>query len=141
MIRWIAFVAGLVGAAGVGVGAFAAHGLEAKLIASGLSSFEVAKKLATCDVAVRYHLVHAVALLALAAAPSAWVPKRRSVAAVLFLAGLGMFCGILYAQAIGGLVGFNLVVPAGGMCFILGWIAVATTAFARRPVSDTTLST
>jgi uncharacterized membrane protein YgdD (TMEM256/DUF423 family) len=130
-MRWIVFVAGLVGAAAVGVGAFAAHGLEAKLLADGLSADQVAKKLATCDVAVRYHLTHAVALLDLSAAPAAWSPKRRTLAAVLFLLGLGMFCGVLYAQAIGGLVGFNLVVPVGGLCFILGWLAVALLAFSR----------
>ena len=129
MIRWIVFAAGLVGAAAVGLGAFAAHGLEAKLLADGLSAEQVAKKLATCDVAVRYHLTHAVALLALSAAPAAWSPRRRTVAAALFLLGLAMFCGVLYAQAIGGLVGFNLVVPIGGLCFILGWLTVALVAF------------
>ncbi|MCC6511601.1 MAG: DUF423 domain-containing protein [Pirellulaceae bacterium] len=130
MIRWIVLVAGLVGAVGVALGAYAAHGLEESLVERGLSPEVVAKKLNTCDIAVRYHLLHAAALLALAAAPSNWAPKRRSLSAIFFLFGLGMFCGILYAQSMGTLVGLNLVVPFGGLSFILGWLCLATCAAA-----------
>lgn len=133
MIRWIALLAGIVGAAGVALGAFAAHGLEAKLLADGFSAEEVAKKLNTCDIAVRYHLIHAVALLALSSAPIHWSPMRRSLAALFFILGLGMFCGILYAQAIGGLIGLNWVVPIGGLCFIFGWLFVALAALTSQP--------
>ena len=124
-------MAGIVGAAGVTLGAFAAHGLADKLAEDGFTPEDVLKKLDTCDVAVRYHLTHAVALLALSAAPSGWAPKRRGLAAIFFLLGLGMFCGVLYAQSIGGLKGFNLVVPIGGLCFILGWLATALSAWTR----------
>lgn len=122
-------VAGLIGAAGVGLGAYAAHGLEANLIARGLPTEQIAKKLNTCDIAVRYHLIHAVALLALAAAPAEWARKRRSLAAICMLLGLTMFCGVLYAQGMAGLVGFNLVVPLGGLSFIMGWLIVASCSF------------
>ena len=101
-------------------------------MADGYSAAEVAKKLVTCEIAVRYPLIHAVALLALAAPPADVTPKRRNLAALFFLAGLGMFCGILYAQAMAGLVGFNLVVPLGGVCFILGWLAIALAAIHTR---------
>ena len=136
MIRWIVLVAGIVGAAGVGLGAYAAHGLEAQLVESGLSPELVAKKLNTCEIAVRYHLIHAVALLALAAAPAQVAPRLRGLAAFFFLTGLGMFCGVLYAQAIVGLVGFNLVVPLGGLAFILGWVVIAGTALVRSSIRD-----
>src|SRR5688572_22462901 len=107
-----------------------------KLAEDGFSPEEVSKKLATCDVAVRYHLTHAVALLALSAAPNTWSPKRRGLAAVFFVLGLGMFCGTLYAQSILGLKGFNLVVPLGGLCFILGWLTVALSSWTqpRSPI-------
>lgn len=98
-------------------------------MADGLDPEAVAKRLNTCDVAVRYHLIHAVAMLALAVAPIGFAKRSRWVAAAFFLAGLTMFCGILYAQAIGGLNGFNLVVPLGGLSFILGWLVIATLAF------------
>lgn len=131
MIRWIAFVAGIVGALAVALGAYAAHGLEANLLERGLSPEQVAKKLNTADIAVRYHLVHAVALLALAAPAATVAPRRRAAAAVFFLLGLAMFCGILYAQSIGSLVGLNLVVPLGGICFILGWLITAAAALGK----------
>lgn len=138
MIRWMVVVAGLVGAAAVGLGAFAAHGLEQQLLDRGLTAEVVAKKLDTCDIAVRYHLIHAVALLALSLASPACAPKMRTVAAVFFLLGLAMFCGVLYAQAIAGLVGFNLVVPLGGLSFIIGWLCVSLTAFAASRADLTT---
>jgi uncharacterized membrane protein YgdD (TMEM256/DUF423 family) len=131
LIRWIAFVAGLVGAAAVGLGAYAAHGLEANLLERGLSADVVAKKLGTAEIAVRYHLVHAVALLALSAPAATIAPRRRMAAAVFFLLGLAMFCGILYAQSMGGLVGLNLVVPLGGLSFIIGWLLTATAALGK----------
>ena len=131
LIRWIAVVAGIVGAVAVGLGAYAAHGLEAGLLERGLSPDQVAKKLNTADIAVRYHLIHAVALLALAAPAATVAPKRRAAAAIFFLLGLGMFCGILYAQSIGTLVGLNLIVPLGGLSFIVGWLITATTALGK----------
>jgi uncharacterized membrane protein YgdD (TMEM256/DUF423 family) len=101
------------------------------LVASGLPPELVARRLNTCDIAVRYHLVHAVALLALAMAPAHWARWQRGLAVLLFLVGLGLFCGILYAQSIGGLKSFNLVVPFGGMSFIAGWLAIAMASFSR----------
>lgn len=131
MIRWIALIAGIVGASGVALGAYAAHGLEENLMKAGLSPEAVAKKLATCEIAVRYHLIHAVALLALSAAPANFAPLARGLAALFFLFGLGMFCGVLYAQSIAGLVGLNLIVPLGGLSFILGWVAIALAALSK----------
>lgn len=133
MIRWIAFIAGIVGAAAVALGAYAAHGLEAGLLERGLSAEQVAKKLDTADIAVRYHLIHAVALLALAAPAATVAPRRRAAAAVFFLLGLAMFCGILYAQSIGTLVGLNLIVPLGGLSFIIGWLITASSALSASP--------
>lgn len=133
LIRVLFVLAGLVGAAAVGLGAFSAHGLEAKLIAEGLQPDVVAKRLNTCEIAVRYHLVHSVALLGLAAAPVGFAKRRRGLAAGLILLGLLMFCGILYAQSIGGMKGFNLVVPLGGLSFILGWLSIASCGLTKTP--------
>ena len=135
MNRALFLLAGLVGAAAVGLGAFAAHGLEAKLVAEGLTAELVAKRLNSCDIAVRYHLVHAVALLALAAVPAGLAPRRINVAVGFFVLGLAFFCGILYCQAIAGLKGFNLVVPLGGLSFIVGWLTVASLAFQKNSVA------
>ncbi len=132
MLNRLLFVlAGVVGAAAVGLGAFSAHGLEKRLLSMGLEPDQVAQKLETCDIAVRYHLIHAVALLGLAVAPLGFAMRRRALAAVMFVVGLLLFCGVLYLQAIAGLKGFNLIVPLGGLSFIIGWLVVASCGFGR----------
>ncbi len=136
MNRALFLLAGLIGAAAVGLGAYSAHGLSVKLTAAGLDPEVVAKRLNTCDIAVRYHLIHAVALLGLAVAPVGFAKRGRVVSAAFFVLGLLLFCGILYAQAIGGMKGFNLVVPFGGLSFILGWLVIATFAFHRVEKSN-----
>lgn len=128
MIRWIAVLSGIVGAVAVGLGAYAAHGLEASLLERGLSPEQVAKKLSTAEIAVRYHLIHAVALLALAAPAATVAPWGRAAAALFFVLGLVLFCGVLYAQSMAGLKGFNLIVPLGGLSFIIGWLLIAVSA-------------
>lgn len=128
LIRWIAVVAGIVGAVAVGLGAYAAHGLEASLVERGLPTELVARRLNAAEIAVRYHLIHAVALLALAAPSPTVAPWGRAAAALFFLLGLVMFCGVLYAQSMGNLKGFNLVVPLGGLSFIIGWLVTAVAA-------------
>lgn len=133
--RLLYLLAGLVGAAAVGLGAFAAHGLEAKLAAEGLEAGVIAKRLHTCEIATRYHAIHAVALLALASAPFGFANRRRVVASALITVGLILFSGVLYAQAIAGLKGFNLVVPIGGLSFILGWLTISTLALGKPQVS------
>ena len=55
MNRWMA-AAAVLGAFGVTLGAFGAHGLQARLSAEQIESW---------NTAVRYHLLHSVALLAL----------------------------------------------------------------------------
>ncbi|MDX1650554.1 MAG: DUF423 domain-containing protein, partial [Myxococcota bacterium] len=56
MSRWIV-VAAVLGAAGVLLGAFGAHGLRGRLAPERLDAWQTA---------VQYHLLHALALLALA---------------------------------------------------------------------------
>ncbi len=55
MIRWIVFVAGILGAIGVAVGAHAAHGLEKMLTEQSLEQADILKRLDQCEIAVRYH--------------------------------------------------------------------------------------
>ena len=79
--------------------------------------------------AVQYHFWHALALLGVALASthlpdSLWL---RS-AGWLFVAGLVLFCGSLYALAFGAPRQIGLVTPLGGLCFILAWLAFAGAA-------------
>ena len=131
MIRWIVFLAGILGALGVGVGAHAAHGLELMLTQQGLTEAEVLKRLDQCDVAVRYHMIHVVALLALGASTSRRAAGQKNFAAIFLILGMSLFCGGLYSMVYLGKMGHWAIVPAGGACFIIGWLIVAFSAFSK----------
>jgi uncharacterized membrane protein YgdD (TMEM256/DUF423 family) len=116
---WLA-VAALLGAAGVAIGAGGAHALRATIVPEYLATFETG---------VRYHLIHAVALLALALAGEA---RPIALPAALLTAGVVLFSGSLYALALGAPTRLGIVTPLGGVALLLGWLAVLRLAFARR---------
>lgn len=111
------FVVGCVLAlAGVGLGAFAAHGLKARLDAASLATFEIG---------VRYHMYHALALLAVAWAHARWPGSTVSAAGWLFIAGIALFSGSLYLLAFTGTRWLGVVTPFGGLAFLAGWALLA----------------
>ena len=110
---WIQ-TAALFGALGVVLGAFGAHGLEARLTPDRLDVWTTA---------VDYHLLHAVALLALALYERATGAKIRGPATG-FTLGILLFSGSLYALALGGPRLLGPVTPLGGLCFIAGWLSL-----------------
>ena len=134
MIRWIVLFAGLLGMLAVMVGAYAAHGLEKSLTEQGVSAADVAKRLDQCDVAVRYHMTHVLALLVVGwhVPRSLAKTKRRSLAAIFMLMGIALFSGGLYSMVFLGEMGHWAIVPSGGLCFMLGWACVASLAFGRQ---------
>src|SRR5580698_8551270 len=91
-------LSGILGLTGVALGAFGAHALKDSLLARGT--------LDAWETAVRYHLVHAVALLALAAwstrAASSGTRDWRVLAGQFFFFGTVLFSGSLYGYALGG---------------------------------------
>jgi len=116
--------AGLLGATGVLLGAFGAHALRGALEAAGTRE--------AWETAVRYQLVHAAALLGLAGwlrASAKPRERRADWAARLWVAGTGLFCGSLYALALGGPRWLGPVTPLGGVALIAGWILAAAAAF------------
>jgi len=117
-IRWSA----VLGFLGVAAGTFGAHGLE-RVTAEP-------KALAWWSTGVLYHLVHALALLAvglLAAIPGAGNRPSRAltVAAWSFTVGVLVFSGSLYAMALGAPRWFGAIAPLGGVAFLTGWVSVA----------------
>jgi len=103
--------AGFLGASGVALGAFGAHGLKARLGAS----------LPVWETAVQYHLVHALFCLAIALALRAGAPSALRPAAWLALGGVILFSGSLYALALGGPRWLGPITPLGGLAFLLAW--------------------
>ena len=110
----------ILGFLGVALGAFAAHGLKQRLPVEMLIVFETG---------VRYHMYHALALLAVGLT-AARAPSTALVAAGwLFVAGIALFSGSLYALAISGVRTLGMITPIGGVAFLAGWIAFAVGAF------------
>ncbi len=107
--------AGLLGLSGVALGAFGAHALKAALSAHGTTDI--------WETAVHYHLIHAVAALAVGVAsgspdPRPWLAR----AAVCWPVGVVFFSGSLYALALGAPSRWLWpVTPLGGLFFLLGW--------------------
>lgn len=115
------FVAGAIsGFLGVALGAFGAHGLKARVPPDLLAVFETG---------VRYHLVHALALLAVAWAAERWPGTAPGAAGALFLAGIVVFSGSLYLLVLTGQRWLGAITPIGGVCFLAGWLALAWAAW------------
>lgn len=117
-------IAGVMGALGVLLGAFGAHGLKDFLAARHLPE-EATKLLEVWNTGARYHLVHAVAIAACATHP------RPTAPVALFVAGTVLFAGSLYLMALTDVRVLGAVTPFGGVCFIAGWVALAATAGAK----------
>lgn len=93
-------------------GAFGAHALRARLEPHRLDVF---------DVAVRYQIVHALALLFVAWAIDRIGSPLARAAGWWFVAGSALFCGSLYAIALFGIDRMGFVTPFGGLGFLMGW--------------------
>jgi uncharacterized membrane protein YgdD (TMEM256/DUF423 family) len=110
--------------AGVILGAFGAHGLQSLLTPKQLSSYVTG---------VTYQQLHSMGLvltgvIAQVTPPSPWLKR----AAVLFVVGIALFSGSIYALAFGAPRWFGMLAPVGGTSFMLGWAAVATHALRSR---------
>jgi uncharacterized membrane protein YgdD (TMEM256/DUF423 family) len=110
---------------GVAVGAFGSHALRARLTPERLGTFETG---------VRYQLWHALALFVVVflrtIGPDA---VAESIAGVLFVLGVVLFSGSLYALALTGVRRWGAITPLGGVCLLGGWgalvVAGATSSF------------
>ena len=105
---------------GVAMGAFAAHGLKGRLDADALAIFEVA---------ARYQMYGAFALIAAAWAQARWPGTTAAAAGWLFVAGTILFSGSLYALSLTGLRWLGAVAPVGGLALLAGWLCLAWTAW------------
>lgn len=127
MTARLPLVAGsVVGGLAVTFGAFGAHWLRDAVNDWGLDAGQQARQLEIWDVAVRYQMYHALGLLAVGLLMGRTRPSRwLSVATWLFLVGILIFSGLLYALVLTGVKVLGAIVPIGGVALIAGWIAVA----------------
>lgn len=120
----------LLAGAGVAIGAFGAHGLERRL-QGGERGLNLAQRLAWYETGVRYHMYHALALVALAAFATRAPSGLASLAAGAFVVGILLFSGSLYAMTLGPAAWkkLGMVTPLGGLAFLAGWLALAVAAW------------
>lgn len=118
MNPWL-LLAAVNGFLAVAAGAFGAHALSGHLDAHALQIYETG---------ARYQMYHALAmgLAAFATRGAAAGPARG--AAALFLVGIVLFSGSLYALALTGNRALGIVTPFGGLAFLAGWVMLAWTA-------------
>lgn len=111
----------LLGALSVALGAFGAHSLKAieGITSETISSFETG---------VRYQFYHTFALLAVAILYQRFPQKSLVWAGNLFIGGIILFSGSLYAMTLlkvtqqVGVAGIGMITPFGGLLFISGWL-------------------
>lgn len=126
MIAVVGAVAGLVA---VALGAFGAHALEGRLAPDLMAVYETA---------ARYHLAHALAMLAAAWSHAQGGGRAATASAWGFGLGMLVFSGSLYMMAITGQRWLGAVTPVGGLLLMVGWGALALAGWrvARRPRPD-----
>ena len=112
MNRPLAVLACLFGFTAVAAGAFGAHALKDRLPAELLAVFETG---------ARYQMFHALALLFAAGVGGPRGARAARAAGWLFVAGMVVFSGSLYALALTGVRAWGAVTPLGGVAFLAGW--------------------
>ena len=121
--------AAIIGALSVAMGAFAAHTLKDLVSEYAMGIFETA---------VRYQFYHVFALLAVGILYQQFPGKMLKWAGRLFILGIILFSGSLYALAVvkgAVLPGFKWlgpITPLGGVCFIAGWICLFVGVFNKQ---------
>ncbi|WP_414579363.1 DUF423 domain-containing protein [Anabaena sp. CCY 9402-a] len=122
MMQIFLSIAAILGGLSVVAGAFASHALRERISERSLEIF---------DVGARYQMYHALALLLVAVlisrTPSP--PTTLIASGWLFIVGIAIFSGSLYALSLTGIKILGAITPLGGVAFILGWGALAIAAW------------
>jgi uncharacterized membrane protein YgdD (TMEM256/DUF423 family) len=124
----------------VAAGAFAAHGLERffvdkygvqKRVWGGREMLRAEKSLIDFQTGAEYQMYHSLGLLAVGLMEE----RRRTVwlriAGWAFLFGITLFSGGLYVYTLSGDPTYAMIVPIGGVAFLVGWAALAVASLKR----------
>ena len=118
---WVGLGA-IVGLLAVFAGAAGTHALRGTLDPDELRTFETA---------VRFQMYHALALLATGLIAMRWKGRSVNLAGWLFVAGVVLFSGSLYALAMTGVGAFGAIAPLGGLSLMAAWALLAVGALRR----------
>jgi uncharacterized membrane protein YgdD (TMEM256/DUF423 family) len=121
MHKFFLQTAGLLGAVAVALGAFGAHALKKMVSDVALNIFETA---------VRYQFYHVFALAVVGIIYRDFSNKWMIWSGNLFMIGIVLFSGSLYALTYFKSVGksnfdwIGAITPLGGLAFIAGWVCM-----------------
>ena len=118
---WI-IISAVSGFTAVAIGAFGAHGLREKLSAEMLEVYKTG---------VLYQFIHTIILLILAL--NNFI--KGKIASIFFLAGIILFSFSLYLYSTTGVRLFAMITPAGGVCFLIGWLWLIVEAIRRKDLT------
>lgn len=105
------------------IGAFGAHGLK---------SMVDADKLVTFETGVRYHFYHGFGILLVGFFAQLFPTTKMNVSLYSFLVGTLLFSFNCYFYVLTGIKVFAMIVPVGGLLFVLGWIIFLKNALKLR---------
>src|SRR5690606_17835567 len=111
---------------GVGLGAFAAHGLKGQLTPEYLAVFQTG---------VHYQLWHALALFGVGLLALQRPSRALAIAGSLFVLGTLLFAGSLYLVTLTGVGKLGMITPLGGVAFLLGWLGLGWAALQIAPAA------
>ncbi|MDZ8107778.1 MAG: DUF423 domain-containing protein [Nostoc sp. DedQUE12a] len=122
-------VAAVLGGLSVAAGAFASHALREKISERCLR--RATPTLEIFETGARYQMYHALALFLVAILISrSEFPQPILVASGwLFIIGIAIFSGSLYALSLTGVKSLGAITPLGGVAFLAGWGALAFAAW------------
>ena len=125
MRKWWIPLAACFGLVGVGMGAYASHGLG---FIADATAREAAR--ATLQTAVQQQMFHALALLGVGILSLKGLGNRWICAAGgLFTVGVLLFSGLIYLRTFTGIEALRPLVPWGGTCLMLAWLALGVGGF------------
>ena len=128
------FLGCLLAGLAVGFGAFGAHGLSERLgEIHGENSEMVNKRIENWRTAAAYQMYHSLGIILVGMITLLRPSKFAKIAGFLFLMGICLFSGLLYALVILEKPFLGAIVPLGGLSFIGGWffLAMATCCLSR----------
>lgn len=119
MDRRFVQMAAVLGFFGVALGAFGTHGLRGRVPDTDLTIWTTG---------VHYQTIHAVVLLVVALLAPHADPKKISAAGWLFVVGVLIFSGSLYALVLTNVRVLGAITPIGGVCLLAGWLLTGLSA-------------
>lgn len=105
------------------IGAFGAHGLK---------SMVTPEKLVTFETGVRYHFYHGLALLFLGVYQQMTNSFKLNLSFYSFIAGILLFSFNCYFYVLSGEKVFAMIVPVGGLLFVLGWLRLSYVIYKEK---------